>query len=137
MTELKEGGNMKMNNLIKTILLIALLIFVMAPKVLALSGIISDAKGWRDRGQQASETALNTSKIETASSQIYNILLGVAVIAAVGVGAFLGIQFMTAGVDKRVEVKEALIPYIAGCVVVFGAFGIWKLAVNLISGVIK
>ena len=57
------------------------------------------------------------------------------IIVAVLVGAILGIQFMTAGIDKKVEVKQALFPYIVSCVVMFGAFGIWKLMVMILNGI--
>jgi hypothetical protein len=34
---------------------------------------------------------------------------------------------MTSSVEEKAQVKEALIPYVAGCVVAFGSFGIWRL----------
>lgn len=40
---------------------------------------------------------------------------------------------MLTGVDGRADVKKALTVYIIGCVVIFGAFGIWKLVVELIQ----
>ena len=33
--------------------------------------------------------------------------------------------------DEKAKVKESLMPFVAGCVVVFGAFTIWKVAVNI------
>ena len=38
-------------------------------------------------------------------------------------------------VSEKANVKETLIPYIAGCIVIFGAFGIWKLVVTIMSKV--
>ena len=40
---------------------------------------------------------------------------------------------MTDSAAEKAKTKEMLIPYIAGCIVVFGAFGIWKLVVNLLT----
>ena len=52
---------------------------------------------------------------------------------AVAVGMFLGIKFMISSAEDKAKVKEALIPYIAGCVVIFGAFIIWKLTILLLG----
>ena len=43
------------------------------------------------------------------------------------VGVVLGIQFITGSVEAKSKVKESLIPYFTGCVVIFGAFGILNL----------
>lgn len=64
---------------------------------------------------------------------LYNSLLVIATIIAVIVGLVIAIQFMTGSVGERAKIKETLIPYIAGCIVIFGAFGIWKLVVNILS----
>ncbi|MCI8481836.1 MAG: hypothetical protein HFJ27_01800 [Clostridia bacterium] len=50
------------------------------------------------------------------------------------IGMYLGIKFMISSAEDKAKVKEALIPYIAGCVVVFGAFTIWRLVILLLSG---
>ena len=57
------------------------------------------------------------------------------VAAAVIIGMVLGIQFITAGVSGQAKVKEKLIPYGVGCVVAFGAFGIWKVVINVMYGI--
>ena len=62
---------------------------------------------------------------------MYFLLLGIAIIAAFVVGAVLGIQFITSGAAGQAKVKEKLIPYMVGLFVVFGALGIWRVALNL------
>ena len=52
-------------------------------------------------------------------------------IVAVLIGAILGIKFMIGSVEEKAEIKAALVPFIIGCVVVFGAFGIWKIVVTI------
>ena len=52
---------------------------------------------------------------------------------AVIIGLIIAIQFMTGSVAQRAKVKETLIAYVVGCVVVFGAFTIWALVVNIIQ----
>ena len=36
-------------------------------------------------------------------------------------------------INERAKVKEVLIPYIAGCIVIFGAFTIWKIIVTILQ----
>ena len=66
--------------------------------------------------------------------KLYNILLTIGIVLAVLGGIYLGIKFMMSSAEGKAQVKESLIPYIAGCVVIFGAFIIWKLAIVLLSG---
>ena len=37
----------------------------------------------------------------------------------------------TGSIEGKAKIKEALVPYIIGCIVVFGAFFIWKTLVNI------
>lgn len=52
---------------------------------------------------------------------------------AVIVGIIIGIKYMIGSIDEKAECKQLLLPYFVSCFVVFGAFGIWKLAVNIVS----
>jgi len=74
---------------------------------------------------------LDTSGLQSVSSDIYNVLLGIAVVLAALIGAVIGIKFIVSSVDEKAKIKEALIPYIIGCVVVFGAFTIWSIVINI------
>lgn len=76
---------------------------------------------------------IKDKSLKDVSSSIYNILLIIGVVIAVIVGVVLGIQFMTGSVSQKSKVKESLIPYFAGCVVIFGAFAIWKLVVTILG----
>lgn len=95
--------------------------------------IISGANGFVDDGKAGATDALNEAELRKASNTIYNVLLAIAMVIAVAVGVALGIKFMTSSVDEQAKIKEMLVPYIAGCIVVFGSIGIWKLAVNVFS----
>lgn len=95
-----------------------------------VDGTIKGAKKFLNAGE---DDQINKTKLQESSDLIYNILLALGIIFAVIIGMILGIQFMTASVEEKAKVKESLIAYVAGCVVVFGAFGIWKIAVNILS----
>ena len=40
---------------------------------------------------------------------------------------------MWGSIEQQVKAKEMLMPYAVGCVVIFGAFGIWKICVTIFS----
>ena len=79
------------------------------------------------------ENKIETNMVQNLSNTIYNILLVVGIIIAVIIGAVIGIMFVTGSVEQKADVKKLLIPYIVGCVVVFGSFVIWKIAVTMFS----
>lgn len=71
------------------------------------------------------------SGVKDTSDAIYSILFAIGGVIALCVGVYLGIKFMTSTVDEKAKVKESLIAYVVGCIVIFGAFGIWKIVINL------
>ena len=92
--------------------------------------IISGADDFLNMG---ASNVLPEGNIQEMSNIIYNTLLIIGIIIAVIVGLFLGIQFVTGSVEQKSKIKESLIAYIVGCVVIFGAFGIWKLVVTVLQ----
>ena len=89
--------------------------------------IFGSADKFIEKGEQGVAGTVDSSKVKDVSNGIYNTLFGIAVALSVVVGGVLGIKFMTSSVEEKAQVKEALIPYVAGCVVAFGSFGIWRL----------
>ena len=120
---------------IRSITIILILIVMLSSNVYAfsLSDMFSQAESSISIGKVQSESKIDTSQISNTSSTIYNIFLAVGIGVALIVGAILGIQFMTAGIDKKVKVQESLVAYVISCAVLFGAYGIWKLAVTLLN----
>lgn len=97
--------------------------------------IIKEAENFRNEGNAT--MPIDGDNIQRGSSSLYNILLSIGIFLAVAIGMYLGVKFMLSNAEDKAKVKEALIPYIAGCIVIFGAFIIWKLAITLLSGIDK
>mgnify|MGYP003302956259 CR=1 FL=1 len=95
--------------------------------------IIDAANKFLDAGKD--EHTIDGDNLEDASSTLYNILLSIGILLAVGVGMYLGVKFMVSTAEDKAKVKESLIPYIAGCIVIFSAFVIWKAAILLLGGI--
>lgn len=82
----------------------------------------------------ANDTA-NVSKesLQNFSNTFYGIFLAVASAVTVIVGLIIGIKYMLSSVGERANIKQMLIPYVVGCIVVYGSFGIWALVVSLLD----
>lgn len=119
--------------LIKILTISFCIIVVLSQSVYALGDIFSMGESWEETGKAHTNITMNTEELSKVSSQLYNLLLAVATVVAIIVGAILGIQFMTAGIDRKVEVKQSLFPYLISCIVVFGSLGIWKLVVTILK----
>lgn len=122
-----------MKNTIKILILTLLIVMFFIPNTFAIGNILSKGEDWTGTGSQHTGQTMDTNQIKQVSSDLYNLLLAVATVVAVVVGAILGIKFMTAGIDQKVQVKESLFPYLISCIVVFGSLGIWKLVVKIMS----
>ena len=118
------------------ILIIAFYIFsLMIPTTFAssLENIITSADKFLEDGKKDSETTIKSESLRNMSNLVYNILLIIGIIVAVVVGLIIGIQFMMGSASEKAKVKETLVPYCAGCIVLFGSFAIWKLVVTILQ----
>ena len=127
------------NTIIIKLLLILLTIFSMAliggQRVYATSWI-QGADDFISDGESSSDsTAIDTDDMQEMSNMLYNAFLIIGIIIAVIIGLVIGIKFMTGSVAEKAEVKKTLVPYIAGCIVIFGAFTIWRMVINLLNNV--
>lgn len=96
--------------------------------------IFSNARKFIDRGRNGqSDFDIDNFKINIDT--IYNILVTIGIIITVIVGGILGIKFMMASAEDKANIKEAMIPYVVGCIVIFGAFFIWKLAIMVVGDI--
>lgn len=84
----------------------------------------------------ADDTAnVSESALQDFSNTFYGIFLAVATVVTVIVGIIIGIKYMMSSAGEKANVKQMLLPYVVGCVVVYGSFGIWALVVSLLSSI--
>ena len=98
--------------------------------------VIKDADSFIESGKDVGDEDgyIDETQLQNFSQTLYSILFGIGVAIAVIVGMIIGIKLMIAPIGERAEAKKLLIPYAVGCVIVFGAFGIWQLAVTIMQG---
>ena len=95
--------------------------------------VMKDADDFIKQGENTAD--IDTDKLHDTSNFLYNLLLAFGIVVAVIVGMVIGIMYMVGSVEEKANMKKALIGYALGCFVVFGAFGIWRLSINILSNV--
>lgn len=111
-------------------LVILILLFSINTKVFAWSEIIKDGQNFLSQADD-SKVNIDTDGLKIVSGYLYNILLAAGVVIAVIVATVLGVQFMMGGAEGQAKVKEMILPFIVGCIIVFGGFGFWKIAITV------
>ena len=120
--------------IIFSIILICCLFTIISPlPVIGISNIVTGADDFIQDGTVT--PPIDVYDFEEMSTTLYNILLVIAIIVAVIVGMVIGIKLMTGSISEKAKTKEMIIPYIAGCIVIFGAFAIWRIVVSVLSEV--
>lgn len=118
-------------NKIIFIVLLLIILFSINTEVHAWSQVIKDGKDFISTGESSGEGKINEGALPELSGYLYNILLSAGVVVAVIVATVLGIQFMIGGAEGQAKVKEMIVPFIVGCIIVFGGFGLWKVAITI------
>lgn len=130
----------KIVNIILMALLISTFLVIFAPVTQAAGGnigdIVSEAGEFINVGKNEN-SPINENALKPGSSTLYNVLLAIGIAVALIWGLVLGVQFVTGSLEDKADIKKGLIPYIIGCVIIFGAFGIWRLVINLLEPLSK
>lgn len=134
-----------MNKVLKIfiILIFALTTFGQLNRVYAANEINQKKSNWGDiftigddfikNGSDAQDSIVDEEQLRTDVSSIFKILLTIGVVLSVIIGGILGIKFMMASAEDKAQIKEMLIPYIVGCVVIYGAVTIWMIVVKIME----
>lgn len=120
------------------IYIIVLFFMIFLPTNVMAAGTMDDVlKSGNTFLDSSSQTPVivDKDKLDNASSMIYGILQYVGMGLSVIIGAILGIKIMISSAEEKAKVKEALVPYIIGCFVIFGAFAFWKMAVQMYNSI--
>ena len=98
--------------------------------------IIGEAKNFLDIGKNNQDAIMvNGDNVQKGSNMLFNVLFAVAIAAAILIGMYIGIKFMMSSAEDKATIKESLLPYFAGVIIMFSAFSIWKLILILLQGI--
>ena len=82
----------------------------------------------------ASDTLAGTPKegdLQNISNTVSGVLLSVAVAVTFISTAIMAINFMIQSVEDKAKIKEAMVPWIIGIIISFGAYGIWSMTMKI------
>lgn len=115
------------------IIILSLLLFINFNNNIVLADGITDIINSGKNFMQRGNVQIDSTQIQPLSNTIYNILFALGLGIAVIIAAVLGIKFILGSAEEKADIKGMLIPYIVGCAVIFGAFGIWKAIVDIMQ----
>lgn len=121
---------------IKHFLIVFLVIFlfqIIAFPSLSKAEDIGTAFKEGDEWIKEGKVQIEQEKLRKAQSFLFNSLLAVGTALTVVVGGYLGIKFMMASAEEKADIKQSLIPYVVGSVVIFSAFIIWKIVITVLD----
>lgn len=125
----------KYKKLLINIMVIFIILFnLFIPNAYAgpLQDIMNRADGFVNNGENGGNV-INNDALKEGSNTLYNVLLVIGIAVAFIWGIVLGIQFVTGSLGEKADVKKNLIVYVIGCIIIFGAFGIWRLLLQLLQ----
>ena len=97
------------------------------------SSINEKAKEFINRGSE--KETKKQKKVEQDLLPLARILMGIAVLVLLVVGAIIGVKYMISGADERAKIKEKLIWYIVSAVLIFDAVAIFNIVINILNKV--
>lgn len=125
----------KYKKLLINIMVIFIILFnLFIPNAYAgpLQDIMNIAEDFVNNGENGGNV-INNDALKEGSNTLYNVLLVIGIAVAFIWGIVLGIQFVTGSLGEKADVKKNLIVYVIGCIIIFGAFGIWRLLLQLLQ----
>ena len=109
---------------------IILIISTLHYKSFCINGIFKSAQDFLKKGDEPEQT-IDVDALNKTSKKVFNVFFFAVIIIALLVGAVMRIKIMVASVEEQAKIKELMVPYIVGCIVIFSAFTIWKIVVTI------
>lgn len=123
--------------LILSILIVFIIILLPSRKVIAagegddlLTKIQSDIDSF---SSHAKDITIDTSEITSNFTGLAQILTMIGAGIMIAVTTYMGIKYLTSGPEAQAKLKTQLIGVVVSGVVIFGAYFIWKLVLQVAS----
>ena len=104
--------------------------------VLAIGDILSSGDSFLEAATNANTAMPQQEKLKTLSDTVSGVLLTIALGVTLISAFVMAINFAIQSVEDKAKVKEAMVPWIIGILISFGAFGIWELTMTVFGGLL-
>ena len=111
-------------------ILVVLLSCLYSVKALSLTEMEGRANNFIDKGVG---TSIDYTKVTKEFVDLGQILTMVGVGVMVAVTTYMGIKYLTAGPEAQAKLKVQLVGLVVSGVVIFSAYGIWKIVLTIAS----
>ena len=132
-----EGDEMKMATKVILITIIsAMLIFnipLYSKAALSLDDVMSAGDSFleADKGGGVTAGTPDEGDLKDISNTVSGVLLTIALGVTLISGVMMGINFTIQSVEDKAKIKESMVPWIIGIIISFGAYGIWRITMNI------
>ena len=133
-----EGDKMKIATKVILITIIsAMLIFnipLYSKAALSLDDVMSAGDSFLEADSNGGGVTAGTpseSDLKNISNAVSGILLTIALGVTLISGVMMGINFTIQSVEDKAKIKESMVPWIIGIFISFGAYGIWRITMNI------
>ena len=106
---------------------------VMASGDELLQDIEDDINNFKASAEQTNNGTINTDEITKNFIGIAQVLTMIGAGVMVAVTTYMGIKYLTAGPEAQGKLKVQLIGVLVSGLVIFGAYFIWKIVINIAS----
>lgn len=123
--------------ILNRIILISILFFILFSiyNTVRAGEYLERAEDFISLGQEDATDTISEDGLVEISNSLLGILIPIGIVTSVIVTAILGIQFMFGSTENKAEVKQALLPWGISIFVLFSAYTIWKVVVDIVSGI--
>ena len=123
----------KLNSLFKIIYVMLTVYAIQGTYTFTFASLLTDMHGDVEKFKNEGNLSIDTSKVTEKFTGLGQALTMVGTGIMVAVIAYMGIKYMTAGPDAQAKLKTQLIGVVVSGVVIFGAYHIWKLVLNIVK----
>lgn len=127
---------MKSKKMLKMAFLVVFLYIIISCFCYTNAATLSEMKTQTDaflkKGQTASDGIDYNNGIK-GIIDIGSILTTIGIAVMIGVTIYMGIKYLTSGPDGKAKLKTQLIGLLVSGLVIFGAYYIWKLVIDIAS----
>ncbi len=123
----------KLNSLFKIIYVMLTVYAILGTYTFTFASLLSEMNADVNSFKNAGNLSIDTSKVTEKFTGLGQALTMVGTGVMVAVIAYMGIKYMTAGPDAQAKLKTQLIGVVVSGVVIFGAYHIWKLVLNVVK----
>lgn len=120
--------------LLMVIIMFAILSVNVSVQAVTLGDMSTKISSFKSKGTVDTES-IDTGAITTEFASLAKILVTIGAGVLVIIITYMGIKYFISSPEEQAKLKGQLIGIVASAVVIFGAFSIWELAINIFKDI--